>query len=274
MAEIRRRYNPGEKKPKNTGKRKMDKILNVLIGIVVVLILIVAGVIVIGGSKDKESANNNKVEKNVKQDTDEKDENIVEKDSKELEKEKAKQAEKAKEESTNQQDENQGVTSTETNQDSTNSNSTEQNNTEVATGSNSNTSSSDTSTNSNYNYEVSKTATTESSNDQNVQKVITDSNWKPTKTAQKDDGSTHTSSYDKGSVDWKEKIKTIATTTGLDENDMIVWYVKNGGSPDTSIGIVSSKDKKKSYRVSLKWVTNEGWQPTKLEVLKSYKGAY
>lgn len=266
MAEIGRRYNPKENKPKNTGKRKMDKILNLLIGIVVVLILIVAGFIVIGGSNNKESANDQKVANNVKQDNESKDENIVEKDSKEIEKEKADQAEKAKEESAAQDQ-----TSTETNQDT--SNSIEQNNTDVSTGTDSNTTS-DTSANAEYNYEDSKTATTESSNDPNVDKVITDANWKPTKTAQKDDGSTHTSSYDQGSLDWKEKINTIATTTGLDEKDMIVWYVKNGGSPDTSIGIVSSKDKKKNYRVTLKWVSNEGWQPTKLEVLKSYKGSY
>ncbi|HWI48462.1 MAG TPA: YrrS family protein [Rummeliibacillus sp.] len=266
MAEVGRRYNPKEKKPKNTGKRKMDKILNLLIGIVVVLVLIVAGFIVIGGSNDKKSANDKKVANNVKQDNEEKADNIVVKDSKEIEKEKADQAEKAKEES-----DTQNQTTTEANQDTTNNN--VQNNTEDTTGTDSNISS-DTTANADYNYEESKTATIESSNDQNIIKVITDSNWKPTKTAQKADSSSHVSSYDKNSVDWKEKITTIATTTGLDENDMIIWYIKNGGSPDTSIGIVSSKDKKKNYRVYLKWVANEGWQPTKLEILKSYKGSY
>lgn len=270
MAEIGRRYNPKDKKPNNTGKRKMDKILNVLIGIVVVLILIVAGFIVIGGSNNKKSANDHKVEQNV--DNQEKDQNIVEKDSKEIEKEKAKEAEKAKADSEIDNQQNQNDSTSLTNQDTTNSN--DQNSTNESTDPNSNTSSTDISANADTNYGESKTASTESSNDPNVEKVIADSNWKPTKTAQKDSGSTHTSSYNQNSVDWKEKITTIANTTGLDEKDMIVWYVKNGGSPDTSIGIVSSKDKKKNFRVTLKWVSNEGWQPTKLEVLKSYKGAY
>lgn len=266
MAELGRRYNPKEKKTKNTkntGKKKLDKILNLLIGVVVVLILIVAAFIVIGGSDDPDT-NNKKVAKTTQQDPEEKDENIVEKDPKEIEKEKAQQAEDA------QEAEEQDQTQTDTNENSINT--TEENMDDTTT--ETDTSSNDTTTNDDYNYEDSQTASTEASSDPNVAKVITDSSWQPTKTSQKDSGSTHVSSYSEGSADWNEKITTIANTTGLDKKDMIIWYVKNGGSPDTSVGIVSSKDKKKSYRVSMKWITNEGWKPTKLEVLKTYKGAY
>ncbi|MGX9135356.1 DUF1510 family protein [Rummeliibacillus sp. JY-2-4R] len=279
MAEVGRRYNPNEKKPKNTGKRKMDKVLNLLIGIVVVLILIVAATIVIGGSSSKDSANEKKVANNTQHDTNAKDENIVVKDSKELEKEKAKKAELAQEESSKQDqtesDTTENVDDTNSNEVATNStdNTSDQSNTGVVTSSDQITST-DSNTETNYNYQSSETAKQESSDDPNVIDVVTDPAWKPTKTSQKDNGSTHASSYNKGTVDWNEKIKTIAKTTGLHEKDMIVWYVKNGGSPDTSIGIVSSKDKEKSYRVSMKWVSNKGWQPTKLEVLKTYKGAY
>lgn len=266
MAELGRRYNPKEKKTKNTkntGKKKLDKILNLLIGVVVVLILIVAAFIVIGGTDDPDT-NNKKVAKTTQQDPEEKDENIVEKDPKEIEKEKAQQAEDA------QEAEEQDQTQTDTNENSINT--TEENMDDTTT--ETDTSSNDTTTNDDYNYEDSQTASTEASSDPNVAKVITDSSWQPTKTSQKDSGSTHVSSYSEGSADWNEKITTIANTTGLDKKDMIIWYVKNGGSPDTSVGIVSSKDKKKSYRVSMKWITNEGWKPTKLEVLKTYKGAY
>lgn len=266
MAELGRRYNPKEKKTKNTkntGKKKLDKILNLLIGVVVVLILIVAAFIVIGGSDDPDT-NNKKVAKTTQQDPEEKDENIVEKDPKEIEKEKAQQAEDT------QEAEEQDQTQTDTNENSINT--TEENMDDTTT--ETDTSSNDTTTNDDYNYEDSQTASTEASSDPNVAKVITDSSWQPTKTSQKDSGSTHVSSYSEGSADWNEKITTIANTTGLDKKDMIIWYVKNGGSPDTSVGIVSSKDKKKSYRVSMKWIANEGWKPTKLEVLKTYKGAY
>ncbi|WP_312753040.1 YrrS family protein [Rummeliibacillus suwonensis] len=266
MAELGRRYNPKEKKTKNTkntGKKKLDKILNLLIGVVVVLILIVAAFIVIGGTDDPDT-NNKKVAKTTQQDPEEKDENIVEKDPKEIEKEKAQQAEDA------QEAEEQDQTQTDTNENSINT--TEENMDDTTT--ETDTSSNDTTTNDDYNYEDSQTASTEASSDPNVAKVITDSSWQPTKTSQKDSGSTHVSSYSEGSADWNEKITTIANTTGLDKKDMIIWYVKNGGSPDTSVGIVSSKDKKKSYRVSMKWIANEGWKPTKLEVLKTYKGAY
>lgn len=266
MAELGRRYNPKKKKTKNTkntGKEKLDKILNLLIGVVVVLILIVAAFIVIGGTDDPDT-NNKKVAKTTQQDPEEKDENIVEKDPKEIEKEKAQQAEDA------QEAEEQDQTQTDTNENSINT--TEENMDDTTT--ETDTSSNNTTTNDDYNYEDSQTASTEASSDPNVAKVITDSSWQPTKTSQKDSGSTHVSSYSEGSADWNEKITTIANTTGLDKKDMIIWYVKNGGSPDTSVGIVSSKDKKKSYRVSMKWIANEGWKPTKLEVLKTYKGAY
>lgn len=269
MAEIGRRYNPNEKKPKNTGKKKMDKILNILIGIVVVLILVVAAFIVIGGSDSKDSAND-KVVKTTQQDNEKQNENIVEQDTKEQEKEKARKAEEAQK--TNEQDQTQSENNSDTNSTTENT-SEESNNIASEADENSNSTATNT-TNSSYNYEESETATTETSTDANVLKVVTDSSWKPTKTSQKDKGSSHTSSYTKGSIDWNEKITTIANTTGLAEKDMIVWYVKNGGSPDTSIGIVSSKDKEKSYRVSMKWVPEEGWQTTKLEVLKTYKGAY
>lgn len=268
MAEIGRRYNPNEKKPKNTGKKKMDKILNILIGIVVVLILVVAAFIVIGGSDSKDSAND-KVAKTTQQDNEKQNENIVEQDTKEQEKEKARKAEEAK---TNEQDQTQSENNSDTNSTTENT-SVESNNVTSEADGNSNSTTTNT-TDSSYNYEESETATTETSKDANVLKVVTDSSWKPTKTSQKDKGSSHTSSYTKGSIDWNEKITTIANTTGLAEKDMIVWYVKNGGSPDTSVGIVSSKDKEKSYRVSMKWIPEEGWQTTKLEVLKTYKGAY
>lgn len=270
MAETGRRYNPKEKKPNNTGKKKMDKVLNLLIGIVVVLILIVAGFIVIGGSNDKNPKNDKKIA--TSQLENEKNDNIIEKDAKEKEKEKAKQAQEANEEdqteAENNSEKSQNVDNT------TEENDEQATETKTKTETESDSSSSDNATNNAYNYEESKTATTETSDDPNVTKVITDSEWKPTKTSQQETGDVHNSSYSKGSIDWNEKITTIANTTGLDEKDMIIWYVKNGGGPDTSIGIVSSNDKEKSYRVSIKWVPNEGWKPTKLEVLKTYKGAY
>ncbi|GEL03921.1 DUF1510 family protein [Rummeliibacillus sp. G93] len=268
MAEIGRRYNPNGKKPKNTDKKKMDKILNVLIGVVAALILVVAGFIVIGGSHNKDTKSDKVAQQTPQENESEKD-NIVEKDSKELEKEKAKQAEEAKKEKADASEEESDAQAEDDNSSS------EQE--ETASDEDNNSASDETQDNEESKKDsdqYSHTAKVEDSNDPNVKKVVTDSKWKPTKTKQKESSDVHNSSYTKGSLDWNEKIKTIAHTTGLDENDMIIWYVKNGGSPNTSIGIVSSNDKTKNYRVSMEWIPNKGWKPTKLEVLKTHQGAY
>lgn len=110
--------------------------------------------------------------------------------------------------------------------------------------------------------------------EQIVEEVLEDPNWQPYPTKQQDDGTGHTSSYDQKSVDWTEKLSAMAQITALDEGDMIVWFIKNNGGPDTAIGTISSKDKTKKYRVSLKWENKKGWKPVKVEILNQINGAY
>ncbi|MBQ0138669.1 MAG: YrrS family protein [Kurthia sp.] len=111
-------------------------------------------------------------------------------------------------------------------------------------------------------------------NDGVVKESIEDPNWKPYETKQQESGTTHVSSYDKGSVDWQEKITAISSITGLSEQDMTIWFIKNNGGTDRSIGTVSSKDQTKKYRVSLVWIEKQGWKPEKVEVLQQLEGAY
>ena len=99
-----------------------------------------------------------------------------------------------------------------------------------------------------------------------IEQSVVDPSWKPIGTTQTGE---HVSIYDGNSVDWKEKQEAIADATGLSIEDTITWKIKNGGSPQKSIGIVSSKDEAEKYRVYLEWVENEGWKTTKLDVLKT-----
>ena len=82
------------------------------------------------------------------------------------------------------------------------------------------------------------------------------------------------SSYNDKSVDWAEKVATVATVTGIDQSNMIIWRMQNNGGPNSSIATVSSNDKSQMYRVSMEWVDNEGWMPVKLEQLNTLEGAY
>ncbi|HSP22571.1 MAG TPA: YrrS family protein [Planococcus sp. (in: firmicutes)] len=115
------------------------------------------------------------------------------------------------------------------------------------------------------------TITKEDSNDPLVEETIINTSWEPVGTKQKGD---HVSVYEKGSADWNEKIKAISYATGLAEDDMYIMMIKNGGGPQKSIGVVQSKDQSKKYRVHMEWVEGKGWNPVKLDVLKTLKGAY
>lgn len=115
------------------------------------------------------------------------------------------------------------------------------------------------------------TITKEDSKDPVVEESIINTSWEPVGTSQKGE---HVSVYQEGSADWNEKIKAISYATGLAEDDMYIMMIKNGGGPQKSIGVVQSKDQSKKYRVHMEWVDGEGWNPVKLDVLKTLKGAY
>ncbi len=108
--------------------------------------------------------------------------------------------------------------------------------------------------------------TTEESTDPNVLSVEIDNNWQPIGTSQSGE---HVSSYDRNSIDWKEKEQALAYATKLDPSNMIINFLGNGGSPQKSVGTVTSKDQKEIYRVYLEWIEGQGWKPMKKEILKS-----
>jgi hypothetical protein len=102
------------------------------------------------------------------------------------------------------------------------------------------------------------------SDDKVIAETVVDTSWKPIGTTQTGE---HTSLYDGASVDWKEKKQALAYATGLPEDSMIFWKIKNGGGPQKSVGVVSSRDSAQKYRVYLEWVDHEGWKPVKIDKL-------
>ena len=102
------------------------------------------------------------------------------------------------------------------------------------------------------------------SDDAIVAETIIDTAWKPIGTTQTGN---HVSQYDGTSVDWNEKKQALAYATGLPQESMIFLKIKNGGGPQKSIGIVSSRDSTEKYRVYLEWVDGAGWKPVKMDKL-------
>ncbi|SET65965.1 Na+ channel auxiliary subunit TipE [Salinibacillus kushneri] len=107
-------------------------------------------------------------------------------------------------------------------------------------------------------------ATVSESDDPNVLQVI-EKNWEPIGTEQDEP---HKTTYERGTVDWEEMWSAAAYAAGLESDDYITWWVTNGGSPQKVETTISNKAETETYRVYLQWVKNEGWQPTKVKILK------
>ena len=99
--------------------------------------------------------------------------------------------------------------------------------------------------------------------DDNVKEAFT-GNWSPIGTTQ---SGPHTTVYDKGSQDRIEIKEAASLATGIPGDDMIEWWIENGGDPQKVIATVSDRAETETFRVFLSWVDNEGWQPTKVETL-------
>lgn len=109
----------------------------------------------------------------------------------------------------------------------------------------------------------SQAVVTEGGKDSNVIKTIVNPSWEPVGTVQTGE---HVNQY--SGVDWDEMVKAISYATGIDENNMTIYFLGNNG-PNKSVGTVYTKDKKEIYRVYIEWVDGKGWKPTKVEQLAS-----
>ena len=102
----------------------------------------------------------------------------------------------------------------------------------------------------------------EDSVNQGFEGVIGENMWEPIGTTQQEP---HVMSFELDSTDWNEMVKAVLYATKIPEDKLIIWRLQNGGAPDLAIGTVSTYEYRNSpFQVHLKWVTNEGWMPTKV----------
>ncbi|AWE08129.1 hypothetical protein DCE79_12325 [Lysinibacillus sp. 2017] len=108
-----------------------------------------------------------------------------------------------------------------------------------------------------------------SSSDPTVSEVQTNPDWQAYPTEQTGE---HVSAFEKGNIDYEEKLKAIFSVIDLQQENSIVLSVRNNGNTKSAIAVVTSMDKEKKYRVSIEWIDGEGWKPVQLEVLNSLDG--
>lgn len=229
---------------RNQGRKKLDRLLNVLIAVVAVLILI--NFYFIFSSNDDKAQNKNEAETDQVVKNNDQNEN--------------------NQSSTSDQDTGNAVSDEQSTNDSNESTSSNENGSESTNDSSAHPNDSEETTATNVDSII-----THNSDDPLVEQVIINPNWEVTPTRQSGE---HISTYQKGHIDYEEKLLTIRNAVGLDEDNIIYWSVKNNGGSENSIAVVSSMDKQQKFRVSIEWVTNQGWKPVKMEILKEIDGAY
>ncbi|CAM3933846.1 YrrS family protein [Mesobacillus thioparans] len=105
---------------------------------------------------------------------------------------------------------------------------------------------------------------TEGGSDANVKQTIENPEWKPVGTTQSGE---HTPVFDQNAVDWQEMILAYSYATGIDQNNMTVWWNQRGSEPNSAVGTISEKGSDQTFRVSIQWVDGEGWKPVRVEEL-------
>lgn len=214
--------------------RNRNKLLNIMIA-VVVLLIIIATVAIFSGNKDDKKPDNTEETTNDTIVNDEESEDIED------------GGQDSEEEDSVEGDN----TATDENKSDSNSNHENETNTDST--------------------EESDSITRIPSEDNIIAETVVDSAWKPIGTTQTGE---HVSLYDGVSDDWNEKKQALAYATGLPQESMIFLKIKNGGGPQKSIGIVSSRDSTLKYRVYLEWVDGEGWKPVKMDKLTTLDFEY
>ena len=114
-------------------------------------------------------------------------------------------------------------------------------------------------------------AVVNASDDPLVAEVWTSDSWQPYPTGQTGE---HRSTFAQGDVDYEEKLQSIFSVVPIEQQDSIIWSVKNNGNAKSAIAVVSSNDKTQKYRVAIEWIEQQGWKPVQVEVLNTLEGTY
>ncbi|QGH35050.1 DUF1510 family protein [Gracilibacillus salitolerans] len=101
------------------------------------------------------------------------------------------------------------------------------------------------------------------SDDDNVRSAY-EGNWDPIGTEQEEP---HTTTFDKDSVDWQEMMKAVEVATSIPTDEQVTWWFGRAGDQRAEATISPKSNQDETYRVTMEWVEEQGWQPVLVEEL-------
>ncbi|MGN8645588.1 YrrS family protein [Gracilibacillus sp. HCP3S3_G5_1] len=101
------------------------------------------------------------------------------------------------------------------------------------------------------------------SDDENVRSAY-EGNWQPIGTEQEEP---HTTTFEKDSVDWQEMMQAVEVATEIPTDEQITWWVGRAGEQSVEVTVSHQSNQDDTYRVTLNWVEEQGWQPVLVEEL-------
>lgn len=104
------------------------------------------------------------------------------------------------------------------------------------------------------------------SDDSNVKSAWKNETWTAQVSQQKEP---HTINFDSNSLDRVEMKYSFSTALNLEENLIEEWWLDSTNHENEIVGLLSNRNTNQPYRVTIKWITNKGWQPTLVEELIS-----
>ncbi|SFL79683.1 Protein of unknown function [Gracilibacillus orientalis] len=101
------------------------------------------------------------------------------------------------------------------------------------------------------------------SEDENVINAY-EGNWEPIGTQQE---GTHTTTFEEESIDWQEMMKAVEVATEVPVEEQVTWWFGRAGDQRAEATVSPKSNQNETYRVTMKWVEEQGWQPLLVEEL-------
>ncbi|MFD2657283.1 YrrS family protein [Gracilibacillus thailandensis] len=89
-------------------------------------------------------------------------------------------------------------------------------------------------------------------------------NWEPIGTEQEEP---HTTTFEKETVDWQEMMKAVEVATSIPTDEQVTWWFGRAGDQKVEATVSPRSNQSETYRVTMQWVEEQGWQPLLVEEL-------